>query len=549
MALRNMSIKLRLGLAFGSIILIFMLVSWFAIATLGDAQRNFDSYVSGVSARSSLSHRVREAVDLRAIAARNLVLVARADDIAKEKAIVIDAHREVSDSLNQLKRLGQAPEVSEQARGMIAEIGRIEQAYAPVALNIVDLALKGQSQQAIAQMNEECRPLLAALIKVTRAYSDYTDAQSARLVNQARDAFISARNLLIGVSLFTLMLSALIAFLLLRAILKPVLEAVRVARTVASGDLTSKIVIQSTNETGQLIAALKDMQDKLADVVGQVRQGSQSVAAASVQISQGNESLSTRTDSQAASLEKTASAMEQLGTTVRQNAENAQQANQLAHSASEVAIKGGDVVTEVVNTMKGINEASKKISDIISVIDSIAFQTNILALNAAVEAARAGEQGKGFAVVAGEVRSLATRSAEAAREIKSLITESVSRVEQGTQVVDIAGDTMREIVGSIQRVSDIMSEISSASAEQSAGVAQIGDAVTKMDQATQQNMTLVEQMLEAATSLRAQSQGLVDTVAVFHLADTPPVPASASHRHIAGTRSTAPGMQLSMPRG
>ncbi len=472
MALRNMRIKLRLGLAFSGVILMFMLVSWFAIATLSAAQRNFDSYVSGVSARSSLAHRVREAVDLRAIAARNLVLVVRAEDIAKEKAIVIEAHREVSDSLNHLKRLGQAPDVSEQARSMIAEIGLIEQAYAPVALNIVDLALKGQSQQAIAQMNEECRPLLAALIKVTRAYSDDTDAQSVRLVNQARDAFISARNLLIGVSLFTLMLSALVAFMLMRAILKPVLEAVRVARTVASGDLSSKIVIQSTNETGQLIAALKDMQDKLAAVVAQVRQGSQSVAAASVQIARGNENLSTRTGSQPASLEKTASAMEPLGTTVRQNAENAAQANQLAHGASKVAIKGGEVVTEVVNTMKGINDANKKISDIISVI-----------------------------------------------------------------------------VGRIQRVSDIMSESSSASTEQSAGVAQIGDAVMKMDQATQQNMTLVEQMLAAATNLQAQSQGLVNTVALFHLGDTAPDFASASSPQAVPARAKAPALRFSMPRG
>ncbi|MFN4003943.1 MAG: methyl-accepting chemotaxis protein [Hylemonella sp.] len=264
--------------------------------------------------------------------------------------------------------------------------------------------------------------------------------------------------------------------------------------------------------------ALRNMLQRMQTAVATVRQGAESVSTASAEIAQGNQDLSARTESQASALEETAASMEELGSTVKQNADNARQANQLAQSASTVAVKGGEVVAQVVDTMKGINDASKKIADIINVIDGIAFQTNILALNAAVEAARAGEQGRGFAVVAGEVRNLAQRSAEAAKEIKALITDSVGRVEQGTALVDQAGATMNEVVASIRRVTDIMGEISAASAEQSAGVAQVGEAITQMDQTTQQNAALVEEMAAAAASLNTQAQELVQAVAVFRLA-------------------------------
>jgi methyl-accepting chemotaxis protein len=268
---------------------------------------------------------------------------------------------------------------------------------------------------------------------------------------------------------------------------------------------------------GSVLALMGAMQSQLVGLIGQVRISADSIATASAQIAQGNNDLSGRTEEQASALEETAASMEQLGTTVKQNAENALQADQLAQGASVVAIKGGDVVGQVVATMKGINDSSKKITDIISVIDGIAFQTNILALNAAVEAARAGEQGRGFAVVASEVRNLAGRSAEAAKEIKSLISTSVERVEQGTALVNQAGVTMTEVVGSIKRVTDIMVEISAASTEQSAGVAQVGEAVRRMDQATQQNAALVEESAAAAESMKAQAQQLVQAVASFKL--------------------------------
>ncbi len=302
-------------------------------------------------------------------------------------------------------------------------------------------------------------------------------------------------------------------------------QAVAVAKEVGAGNLSSAVHLQPGDETS-LMAQLQHMQASLRQVVTNVRLGSESVATASAEIAQGNHDLSARTEQQAAALEQTAASMKQLSATINQNTDSARQANQLALNASSVALQGGKVVNQVVETMKGINESSRKIADIISVIDGIAFQTNILALNAAVEAARAGEQGRGFAVVASEVRSLAGRSAEAAKEIKNLIGTSVERVEHGTALVDQAGSTMTEVVDSIKRVTDIMGEISAASTEQSTGVAQVGQAVAQMDQSTQQNAALVEEMAAAASSLRSQAQELVEMVAPFNLGKGAPSPQS-----------------------
>jgi len=288
------------------------------------------------------------------------------------------------------------------------------------------------------------------------------------------------------------------------------------ANAVAQGDLSVNVPVAGA-DAHSMMAQLEAMRGALARIVSEVREGSQGVARASAEIAQGNTELSARTEQQASALQETAASMEQLSATVKQNVDHARQANQLALSASAVAMKGGDVVTQVVDTMKHINESSNKISDIISVIDGIAFQTNILALNAAVEAARAGEQGRGFAVVASEVRSLAGRSAEAAKEIKALISASVQRVDQGNLLAEQAGVTMSEVVNSIRQVTEIMAEVSNASAEQAQGVTQVGDAVTQMDQATQHNAAMVEQMANAATRLNAQAQALVNTVAVFRL--------------------------------
>ncbi|NIF86673.1 HAMP domain-containing protein, partial [Comamonas sp. Tr-654] len=309
-------------------------------------------------------------------------------------------------------------------------------------------------------------------------------------------------------------LALFLAISIIRSITRPLAQAVAVADRVAAGDLSGDIAVNSRDEMGQLLGALRRMQQSLVKTVTVVRTNAQGVASASAQIAAGNHDLSARTEEQASALEETAASMEQLSSTVKQNADNARQANQMAVSASSVAAQGGEAVTEVVETMKSIDESSHRIADIIGVIDGIAFQTNILALNAAVEAARAGEQGRGFAVVASEVRALAGRSAEAAKEIKALITTSVEHVEHGTHLVDKAGSTMTEVVVAIRRVTDIMGEISAASHEQSSGVSQIGEAVTQMDQTTQQNAALVEEMAAAASSLNHQAQSLVQAVAV-----------------------------------
>ena len=322
-------------------------------------------------------------------------------------------------------------------------------------------------------------------------------------------------------------------------------DAAMVANAVARGDLSVHVPL-APGDNDSVIAAMARMRSNLADIVNQVRASGDNIATGSTQIAQGNQDLSSRTEAQASALEETASSMEELGVTVRQNADNAKQANQLAIGASIVAVKGGEVVGQVVDTMKGINDSSKKIADIIGVIDGIAFQTNILALNAAVEAARAGEQGRGFAVVASEVRNLAQRSAEAAREIKALITASVERVEHGTALVDRAGETMQEVVRSIKRVTDIVGEISNASTEQSSGVTQVGEAMAQMDKTTQQNAALVEQGTAATESLKEQAQRLVEAVAVFKLTPghtTPAAPANPADGHTAVGSAQPPSIQ------
>jgi len=352
------------------------------------------------------------------------------------------------------------------------------------------------------------RDAIYQVVKMATQLATDTEAQAAQTINWSNI-------LLLAMFVVVLALCLTVALIISNGIVKPLSETVQVAQKFAQGDLTVHINDMGKSELGQLNLALRNMQQSLVNLVRNIQSGSKQVANASAEIASGNHDLSARTESQASSLEETASSMEELGATVRQNADNARTANQLAQSASSVAVRGGEVVAQVVDTMKGINDSSRKISDIISVIDGIAFQTNILALNAAVEAARAGEQGRGFAVVAGEVRSLAQRSAEAAKEIKTLISASVDRVEQGSKLVDEAGNTMQEVVASIRRVTDIMGEISAASTEQSMGVSQVGEAVTQMDQVTQQNAALVEEMAAAASSLKNQAEELLNTVNVL----------------------------------
>jgi methyl-accepting chemotaxis protein len=337
------------------------------------------------------------------------------------------------------------------------------------------------------------------------------------------------------------------AWMVARRIKQALDQAIGASQRIASGDLTGHIEVQSSDETGELLGSLKEMNEGLARIVGEVRTGAESIATATEQIAAGNSDLSQRTEEQASALEETASSMEELTSTVKQNADNAQAANQLAINASGVAVKGGEVISRVVRTMESITDSSKKISDIIGVIDGIAFQTNILALNAAVEAARAGEQGRGFAVVAAEVRSLAQRSAAAAKEIKALIEDSVGKVQDGSRLVEEAGRTTQEIVTSIKRVTDIMAEISAASLEQSSGIEQVNTAITQMDDVTQQNAALVEEAAAAAESLEEQAQQLVGVVARFTLEQAEKPQAAAeprSSKRSAPARQQGPGNKV-----
>ncbi|QOL51591.1 methyl-accepting chemotaxis protein [Massilia litorea] len=364
------------------------------------------------------------------------------------------------------------------------------------------------------------RQVNPSYLKGQQAYKALQDYMSTRNVHESEALHAELRSLnrlIVGAIAFAVLLAVAATLYLVAAITRPLGTAVDLARRVAGGDLSAQIVVDTRNEFGQLLGALRDMNTSLAGIVGEVRSGSDVIATASSQIAAGNMDLSSRTEQQASSIEETAASVEELTTTVRQNADNARQANGLAASASDVATRGGAVVREVVGTMGAINDSARKIVDIIAVIDGIAFQTNILALNAAVEAARAGEQGRGFAVVASEVRSLAQRSAGAAKEIKALITDSVEKVDSGSRLVNQAGTTMEEIVHSVRRVAAIMEEITAATSEQSAGIEQIHEAVSQMDQVTQQNAALVEEAAGAAQSLQDSAAGLVQRVSVFKL--------------------------------
>jgi len=375
----------------------------------------------------------------------------------------------------------------------------------------------GQREEIDRVQSEKVGPLFSSLEKSANALSEFQMKTAAATYAESQSMYRLFRLIAVGGVLAGLLAVAFSAFFLLRAIMQPLKEMLGHFEAIAGGDLTHRIVARSRNEMGMLMRGLEKMQKSLTDTVLNVRQGTAAIGSATTQIAAGNLDLSSRTEQQASSLEETASSMEELTSTVKQNADNAHQANQLAASASGVAEKGGAVVSQVVDTMEEINASAKRIVDIIGVIDGIAFQTNILALNAAVEAARAGEQGRGFAVVASEVRNLAQRSAAAAKEIKSLIDDSVGKVDTGSKLVAEAGSTMVEVVDSVRKVTDIMAEILTASQEQSAGIEQVNQAIGQMEQVTQQNAALVEEAAAAAESLNDQAVKLEQAVSVFKL--------------------------------
>ena len=456
---------------------------------------------------------IRDATNFQARAIRNIALLTDPALVAGERKAIAESRQRVDQLKSELDTLVVSPKGRELQDQLLA----VRKPFEAAVDQFLALSEGSDKAAATAFLFERVRPVQLDYMKAIDAAVDYQQ-EGAEASSRQTQADVRNMVIMIGAAvLLAMVLATGVALWIIRSVTGPINAAVEVARAVAAGDLSRTVEVKSKDETGVLLQALADMQGGLVKVVTQVRSGSESVSTASEQIAQGNQDLSMRTESQASALEETAASMEQLSSTVRHNSDNAAQANQLAQSASRVAIEGGEVVSQVVDTMRGINESSRKISDIISVIDGIAFQTNILALNAAVEAARAGEQGRGFAVVASEVRNLAQRSAAAAKEISQLIGDSVQRVETGTALVDRAGATMSEVVTSVRRVTDIVAEISAASREQSDGVGQVGEAVIQMDQATQQNAALVEEMAAAASSLRTQAGNLVQSVAVFRL--------------------------------
>jgi len=521
----NFIIKLkvgtRLGLGFGFVLLLLMALTVLGISRVSNINNSLSTIGDVNSVKQRYAINFRGSVHDRAISVRDVALESSKDAIQTQLSLIkklADDYDKSASPLDQMFASGK--EVSDDERSALAKIKEIEAKTLPLTARVIELRLADKGEEAIKLLLTETRPAYVEWLASINRLIDLEEAKNKIESANARSVAQNFQFLMMVTCFVAIVLGALIAWLITRSFVSQLGgepgTAAELARSVAQGNLSVHIDVKPGDSTS-LMAQLQAMQASLSKVVANVRQGSEGVATASAQIASGNHDLSARTEQQASALEETAASMEELSSTVKQNADNAKQANQLAMSASTVAVKGGEVVAQVVDTMKGINEASRKISDIIGVIDGIAFQTNILALNAAVEAARAGEQGRGFAVVASEVRSLAGRSAEAAKEIKTLIGASVERVGQGTALVDQAGATMTEVVSSIRRVTDIMGEISAASSEQSAGVAQVGEAVTQMDQATQQNAALVEEMAAAATSLKSQAQDLVQTVAVFKL--------------------------------
>jgi methyl-accepting chemotaxis protein len=554
--MKNMNIGTRLALGFAVVLSLLVALSALAVWRMQAAsaatevmihekvrnERMIDEWVKVIevnAARTTTAWLAVDAADQSGVEDQMKASSARATEIQERLAQVL---------------------VDPAAKDLLAQIASTRAAYTAARAQVFKDKAAGQlasARQIYSQdMVGKRTAYLAALANLSVSQRKVLDQTAEQMIAQ----YQSSRNLLVTLAAIAIVAGAAFAYAITRSITGPLRAAVRVAETVSAGDLTSNIVVAGSDETGKLMAALKAMNDSLVGIVGQVRTGTDTISTASSEIASGNMDLSSRTEEQASSLEETASSMEELTSTVKFNADNARQANQLAIAASQVATRGGAVVSEVVATMGSINDSSRKIVDIISVIDGIAFQTNILALNAAVEAARAGEQGRGFAVVASEVRNLAQRSAAAAKEIKTLIGDSVEKVDTGSRLVDQAGKTMEEVVASISRVTSIMNEITTASDEQRDGIEQVNQAITQMDAVTQQNAALVEEAAAAAASMQEQSARLSEVVGVFKLHEVAaaaparvparkaaPVPVAAAPRQFAARGAAQPAPSARKP--
>ena len=513
MKFNDLKIGRRLGVSFGAIIALLLILALVAITRVselgGEIRRmNEDHYPKTV-----LVHAIKDDVNETMLAMRNIFLTVDAELTAKEVQHVDQIARRIDTVVGKLERLP----ASAEGRSRLARLNTARQQFDAVRKDVLKLVAEERKFEAKSLMLKQLQPrqqaYFAALEQLVSYQTGLMESAGQASAQQAEQT----RLIIVLLSAGAALAGILLAIQASNSITRPLLQALGVARQVAAGDLTSTVIVGARDETGQLLQALNAMNTSLQDIVGQVRGGTDTIADASQRIASGNLDLSARTGQQAGSLRNTADSMAQLTSTVKQNAGHARQANQMAALASEVAVRGGAVVAQVVGTMGAINTSSKKIVDIIAVIDGIAFQTNILALNAAVEAARAGEQGRGFAVVASEVRNLAQRSASAAKEIKPLIGASVEQVNAGSMLVAQDGSTMNDIVDSVQRVSDIITEITAASSEQSVGIDEINRAIGQMDAVTQQNAALVEESAAAAESMQHQAHNLAQVVSVFKL--------------------------------
>lgn len=512
--MNDLKISTKLFGGFGIIGALLMLIVGIGLFNLSIVNGNVKDIINDKVPATQLSTETLRQVDVIAIALRNMMLNHEKADQQKQLEAIEKARQLIQTSTETLAKIT----LSKEGKELLLQVGDAGKKYANGTTALLKLITSTKDDEAKAFLSNELRPILAVYKEATNKLIQFQFAAIAKKGEESEATYAESRVLMLVLGVMAISLATIVGLLITRNLMRALggepKDASEMVKAVAEGDLDIQIVVKPGDSTS-IMANIKFMQANLSKVVSDVRVGSESVATASAEIAQGNMDLSARTESQASALEETAASMEELMSTVKQNADNAKQANQLARNASIVASRGGEVVMQVVGTMKEINDSSVKISDIISVIDGIAFQTNILALNAAVEAARAGEQGRGFAVVASEVRSLAGRSAEAAKEIKALINSSVGCVRNGTELVDQAGITMTEIVSSIKRVEDIMNEISASSHEQALGVTQVGEAVTQMDESTQQNAALVEEMAAAASTLKFQATELVQTVSVF----------------------------------
>jgi len=509
--MKNLKIGVRLAIGFAVVVILMIGVAVVGSTRMssinGETRVIVDQRFPNVLTLQAATDRSNEIA--RAI--RNALLVGDAPTIDKELARVAENRKALTDLFDTLeKHLN-----TDKGRELLKRVRELRVPYGAAIDDVIRLVKDGKRQEAVSDLLVKVRPVQTAFLNGLAEFVKFQVELVEQGGRRAEDAYTMARNVMIVLTLAAMGVAAAIAWWVTRSVTVPIREAVDAAQAMSHGDLTVSIEARSSDETGQLLAALANTSAQLRGIVKSIKEATESIGTASQQIATGNTDLSQRTEEQASSLQETASSMEELTSTVRQTAQNAEQANQLATSASEVAARGGGVVSQVVQTMGAITESSQRIAAIIGVIDGIAFQTNILALNAAVEAARAGDQGRGFAVVASEVRSLAQKSAAAAKEIKQLITDSTGKVDEGAKLVDEAGRTMDEVVQSVRRVNENMAMISQASQQQSAGIEQVNTAVAQMDQVTQQNAALVEEAAAAAQSMHAQAERLAAAVAVF----------------------------------